>query len=658
MSKRIKTRAWVFFQKDAMSLRFSYFLFLLLSFLACDKTAQKAENSFTKLAIVSEASSEEVARDQQQQDEEEHQALTFLGEFRLTEAEGLSFSVRLEQRGDSIFGSYCGYTDNRSDCGMPSQGAPDCEIRGSLIHGRADIVFKSCYMGTEGKATIVLDGRNIIWNTTEYPARTEGIYFCAAPDSATLLNEKLIFDSPLMLPSFQATSGQWLSEESREGERRLFKKTKILHQPNKADFKRSLEAGTPFRILKEEGNYDFAQIGDEIFDVPAFYIEYEFADQTMEGYIHYKDMALDHFEDNRGNLIMLGLEEEELVLKVQNPLGDIKRFSLRYKDLQERAGVYFPLVRYRIETLPEVKMGVFRFFKIALEADKHPNNLKLERLFAWNGEEIFSVMPFEPFKRPINLSVKATEGQQLQISYEIDGEKGDDSERINYYAFDGYNGFETYAPIASGIELAYAGQQNEFTFPDSLEGLKWQGVYIEEGEVKLDAVKLDIQKEDVENEIHGLLTKKLIKLNQDKEYDFLISALNTNQDSVHRATGQFEEGSLHPGEKKRILFEECDWFFTAAGNQDEYGYSRYALILEGSKNGKELRQELYYSDIREMPVEFLWIGDLDGDTKPDFILNLSEKGLTTDTRLYLSSFARAGELVGLVGSFYPNEPGC
>lgn len=55
----------------------------------------------------------------------------------------------------------------------------------------------------------------------------------------------------------------------------------------------------------------------------------------------------------------------------------------------------------------------------------------------------------------------------------------------------------------------------------------------------------------------------------------------------------------------------------------------------------------------------LWAGDLDGDGKPDLILNHGD--LDAGVALYLSSLAKDGELVGLAGSFRyfdPSSAGC
>jgi hypothetical protein len=50
----------------------------------------------------------------------------------------------------------------------------------------------------------------------------------------------------------------------------------------------------------------------------------------------------------------------------------------------------------------------------------------------------------------------------------------------------------------------------------------------------------------------------------------------------------------------------------------------------------------------------LWAGDLDGDGKPDLIIN--HGGYGSNVAVYLSSLAKEGELVGFAGSFQYSDP--
>ncbi|GHU13887.1 hypothetical protein AGMMS50225_24700 [Betaproteobacteria bacterium] len=65
-----------------------------------------------------------------------------------------------------------------------------------------------------------------------------------------------------------------------------------------------------------------------------------------------------------------------------------------------------------------------------------------------------------------------------------------------------------------------------------------------------------------------------------------------------------------------------------------------------------------FSDITGLaalnPADYVrWIGDIDGDGKPDFVVNFvgNAYGGEHDFALFLSSLARPGEIVGLAGRF-------
>jgi|CXWL01.1.fsa_nt_gi hypothetical protein len=78
------------------------------------------------------------------------------------------------------------------------------------------------------------------------------------------------------------------------------------------------------------------------------------------------------------------------------------------------------------------------------------------------------------------------------------------------------------------------------------------------------------------------------------------------------------------------------------------GYAIPAIEIDTS-GMPQLRQQDY----------LLWAGDLDGDGKPDLIMDHGGDGI--HVALYLSSLAKEGELVGLAGSFEyfdPSSAGC
>ena len=65
-------------------------------------------------------------------------------------------------------------------------------------------------------------------------------------------------------------------------------------------------------------------------------------------------------------------------------------------------------------------------------------------------------------------------------------------------------------------------------------------------------------------------------------------------------------------------------------------------------SGKRQKLTLHYpdTDYQQSPYELLWVGDLDGDGRYDYIFNVS--GEIGAYMLYLTSHAKKGEVAGLV----------
>ncbi len=53
-----------------------------------------------------------------------------------------------------------------------------------------------------------------------------------------------------------------------------------------------------------------------------------------------------------------------------------------------------------------------------------------------------------------------------------------------------------------------------------------------------------------------------------------------------------------------------------------------------------------------------WVGDLDGDGRADLLISLPDDNCGFDDRLYLSSVARPGQLMGLAARFAGRYPAC
>ena len=83
--------------------------------------------------------------------------------------------------------------------------------------------------------------------------------------------------------------------------------------------------------------------------------------------------------------------------------------------------------------------------------------------------------------------------------------------------------------------------------------------------------------------------------------------------------------------------------------------------LGGKKNEKDLEQVIKsMNDPAIVPISVMWIGDIDRDNFPDFIMELSGVDDANTICLFLSSKAGSDELVRMVAfkKYFVDEGGC
>ena len=106
---------------------------------------------------------------------------------------------------------------------------------------------------------------------------------------------------------------------------------------------------------------------------------------------------------------------------------------------------------------------------------------------------------------------------------------------------------------------------------------------------------------------------------------------------------------IMPGEKKIFNFNNETYTLKATGSLDsnQYGIhaSNYSLFIENAGISTLLSSAPYFDDAM---IEVLFIGDVDGDGKLDFLIDNSNKYSYRDYCLFLSSYATKGECVRLV----------
>ena len=132
-----------------------------------------------------------------------------------------------------------------------------------------------------------------------------------------------------------------------------------------------------------------------------------------------------------------------------------------------------------------------------------------------------------------------------------------------------------------------------------------------------------------------------------------------------------KQGYFYPGYEFLFAFprkskHQTEWFIYATGSvvseNDSLVLNNYTLVLR--KKGfriddthQILTQYSMHTREANKNSPIIWIGDLDRDGQPDFLLNLAPTYITSEISLYLSSMAKEGELVGLAGKI-EFEAGC
>lgn len=108
----------------------------------------------------------------------------FSGIYGLQEGD-YNFKVSFRQTGAHIRGTYCGYTNTRSDCGMPSQGVAAPLVKGRVLGDTLHLYYYSNYGNAFGRAKAYFKEDTLIWKATETPEAQ----FIGTPNEGKLILE-------------------------------------------------------------------------------------------------------------------------------------------------------------------------------------------------------------------------------------------------------------------------------------------------------------------------------------------------------------------------------------------------------------------------------------------------------------------------------------
>ncbi len=200
-------------------------------------------------------------------------------------------------------------------------------------------------------------------------------------------------------------------------------------------------------------------------------------------------------------------------------------------------------------------------------------------------------------------------------------------------------------------------------------GEKWLGLFQDGDKFVLKSTKLKIKRVHdgiTDDEETGNKTGKEVKVNEDSEPIFLLknSGLKSREVQTIFRGNRYEEmpedsdlsydeflTSMYKGFFKEFKFSGKNYSLKVIEALNKDNEKIFALVLEGL--GK--RQVLHSVDAihNEGTLGTLyWIGDLDGDEKPDFYMTPSVHYNVKNRVLFLSSKANKNNLLGKVAYFW------
>ncbi|MFN8303987.1 MAG: SH3 domain-containing protein [Saprospiraceae bacterium] len=218
--------------------------------------------------------------------------------------------------------------------------------------------------------------------------------------------------------------------------------------------------------------------------------------------------------------------------------------------------------------------------------------------------------------------------------------------------------------------------ENEF-FDEELPPLNWYGVYARDSfsdEIR----KIEVRTKEEYNEFYGG-NIKVLKTNQKQSSKFIIGSVRPFRTGyagplgVFEVTDHFVNNGLGPGATYGISpgYPEGDttakatYVLTATGCAefvDDYvQLHNYKLLVLDYSTQPATRQDITQWVTPEVPeisptVSLSWYGDLDGDNRPDALIDDSPYEVSGRTSLFLSSKARPGEFLRKVCEhFWPGD---
>ncbi len=217
--------------------------------------------------------------------------------------------------------------------------------------------------------------------------------------------------------------------------------------------------------------------------------------------------------------------------------------------------------------------------------------------------------------------------------------------------------------VSEPTEIAKVGTWHGSEGPMS-PGDGWWGLFPVEGGYVLESAEVTVVPDSPPmGDKTGGRTGKKLSISQKTEPLFLVRGANRLKEGPVVSLALPPEGTfLYPGQALNLTqtkegvtdLESLVALGTYAKLEESYyGFSGYRLRLISETSPTRESQVVASVSICDpySGPRIFWAGDLDGDGKTDLFLDISKYEINSHFVLYLSSAAKEGELVGLVGEW-------
>jgi hypothetical protein len=205
------------------------------------------------------------------------------------------------------------------------------------------------------------------------------------------------------------------------------------------------------------------------------------------------------------------------------------------------------------------------------------------------------------------------------------------------------------------VLLLESGTFHNNEVPENAEKLNWFGLFIKNGNYSLKQAHLAIKVvQDVVVDEEDEMSGWEVKTKEPDSSLILISGLDLLPSSRIK-TFNLNKKELFPGDSIIFDYNNTIYTFYVTGNkkkvsEDWYEVTNYKLYLKEKNNGKEKSQLIRATgNFDDAYTSFIWIGDIDGDMKLDFIVDITKHYNNSRKALYLSTKANSEEVVKYVG---------